>query len=78
MLGCYLEIGMNKDQVISAYVGDNEDLIELAFDPERPESPVWYRYPEVASEWHNCPFQSADLRHLSDQAACSKVDTWVG
>lgn len=78
VLGCYLEISMNKDQVISAYVGDNEDLIELAFDPERPESPVWYRYPKVSSEWHNCPFQSADLRHLSDQAACSKVDTWVG
>jgi hypothetical protein len=63
---------------ISAYVGAHEDLIELSFDPVRPESPVWYRYPDVSNEWHSCPFQSADLRNLSDKSACARVDAWVG
>lgn len=69
---------MNNDHIISAHVGDNEDLIELSFDPVRPESAVWYRYPDVSREWHSCPFQSADLRHLSDHDACAQVDAWVG
>lgn len=66
------------EHVISAHVGDSADLIELTFDPVRPESPVWYRYPDVSSEWQNCPFQSADLSHLSNEAACATVDAWVG
>lgn len=63
---------------ISAHVGRHEDLIELDFDPSRPESTVFYRYPAVSAEWHSCPYQSADLRHLDDDEACAKVDTWVG
>lgn len=54
------------------------DEIELDFDPVRPECPVFYRYPEVSEEWRLCPFQSADLRHLTDEAACAKVNDWVG
>jgi hypothetical protein len=63
---------------ISAYIGAHEDLIELSFDPDRPESPVWYRYPDGPNVWTHCPFQSADLRHLSDKSACARVDAWVG
>jgi len=63
---------------MSAHVGAHEDLIELSFDPERAESPVWYRYPDVSSEWCHCPFQSADLRHLPDAQACACVYAWVG
>lgn len=54
------------------------DEIELDFDPVHPECPVLYRYPEVSEEWRSCPFQSADLRHLTDEAACAKVNDWVG
>jgi hypothetical protein len=54
------------------------DTIELDFDPVRPESNVFYRYPDVGEAWHSCPFQSTDLRHLSDEAACAKVNEWVG
>ncbi|MCA3291237.1 MAG: hypothetical protein ING23_12490 [Roseomonas sp.] len=64
-------------KTISAVVGQHADTIELSFDPDRPESPVWYRYPDVSEDWQSCPFQSADLRHLSDQDACEFVDAWV-
>ena len=63
---------------MSAHVGAHEDLIELSYDPGRPEAPVWYRYPDVSREWISCPFQSADLRHLPDAEACARVDAWVG
>jgi len=63
---------------MSAHVGRHEDLIELDFDPSRPESAVQYRYPDVSREWRSCPFQSVDLRHLDDEVACAKVDAWVG
>lgn len=66
------------NDIISAHVGAHEDLIELMFDPERPESAVLYRYPDVGRNWHSCPFQSADLRHLPDAEACARVDAWVG
>ena len=66
------------DYEMSAHVGENEDLIELSFDPDQAESPVWYRYPDGSNVWTHCPFQSADLRHLSDEAACARVDAWVG
>ena len=61
---------------ISAVLDD--EVIELDFDPVRPESQVFYRYPDVSDLWYSCPFQSADLRHLSDGAACAKVNEWVG
>lgn len=66
------------EHIISAVLGDDADVIELSFDPVRPEAQVRYRYPEVSDEWQSCPFQSADLRHLSDEAACAKVNNWVG
>lgn len=56
----------------------DDEVIELDFDPVRPESQVFYRYPDVSEKWHSCPFQSADLRHLPDEAACAKVNDWVG
>lgn len=66
----------HQKHIISAILG--EDAIELSFDPVRPESPVFYRYPEVSEDWQSCPFQSADVRHLSDEAACAMVNNWVG
>ena len=68
----------DQENIISAVLGEDAEVIELSFDPVRPESQVMYRYPEVSDEWQSCPFQSADLRHLSDEAACAKVNDWVG
>jgi hypothetical protein len=71
-----LDDDADQEHIISAILG--EDAIELSFDPVRPESPVFYRYPEVSDDWQSCPFQSADVRHLSDEAACAMVNNWVG
>lgn len=62
--------------IISAVI--DTDMIELEFDPARSESPVFYRYPELCEEWRSCPFQSVDLRHLTDDEACAKINNWVG
>lgn len=71
-----LDDDADQKHIISAILG--EDAIELSFDPVRPESPVFYRYPDVSEEWQSCPFQSADVRHLSHEAACAMVNNWVG
>jgi hypothetical protein len=65
-------------ETISAVVGEHADVIEVAFDPAHAGCVVWYRYPEVSADWNSCPLQSADLRHLSNQAACERVNSWVG
>jgi hypothetical protein len=62
---------------ISAIVGAHDDTIELSFDPVHAGCVVWYRYPDVSADWHSCPFVSADIRHLSDQDACERVNEWV-
>jgi hypothetical protein len=67
-----------QEHIISAVLGKDAEVIELSFDPVRPESPVFYRYPDVSEDWQSCPFQSADVRHLSDEAACAMVNNWVG
>jgi hypothetical protein len=67
-----------QEHIISAVLGEDAEVIELSFDPVRPESPVFYRYPDVSEDWQSCPFQSADVRHLSDEAACAMVNNWVG
>lgn len=54
----------------------DDEVIELDFDPVRPESQVFYRYPDVSEKWHSCPFRCADLRHLPDEVACAKVNDW--
>jgi hypothetical protein len=65
-------------ETISAVVGQHADTIELSFDPVHAGCMVWYRYPDVSAEWHSSTFQSVDLRHLSDQDACERVNEWVG
>jgi hypothetical protein len=67
-----------QEHIISAVLGEDAKVIELSFDRVRPESPVFYRYPDVSENWQSCPFQSADVRHLSDEAACAMVNNWVG
>ena len=67
-----------QEHIISAVLGEDAEVIEQSFDPVRPESPVFYRYPDVSEDWQSCPFQSADVRHLSDEAACAMVNNWVG
>jgi hypothetical protein len=64
-------------ETISAVVGQHADTIELSFDPVHAGCMVWYRYPEVSENWQSSPFQAADLRHLSDQDACERVNKWV-
>lgn len=68
----------DEEHVLSGVVGEDAEVIELSFDPTRPEAPVFYRYPDGCNTWTSCPFQAADLRHLTDEQACAKVHAWVG